>query len=42
MIMGNASSNGNGGPAFSSREAASPIKVIIWNKDPLMVFGTCL
>jgi hypothetical protein len=26
----------------SSREAASPIKVIIWNYEPLMGFETCL
>jgi hypothetical protein len=29
MFMGN---------AFSSREAVSPTKVIIWNKEPLMGF----
>jgi hypothetical protein len=30
------------GNAFSSREAASPIKVIIQNKGPLMEFELCL
>jgi hypothetical protein len=33
MVMGN---------AFSSWEAASPIKVIIWNEELIMGFEMCL
>jgi hypothetical protein len=33
MVMGN---------AFSSREAVSSIKVMIWNEEPLMGFEMCL
>jgi hypothetical protein len=30
------------GECLSSREAVSPIKVIIWNEEPLMEFEICL
>jgi hypothetical protein len=38
MIVGNAISYCNGSSAFTSWEAVIPIKVIIWNKEPLMGF----
>jgi hypothetical protein len=41
-VMGNAFSICNGSSIFSSREAVSPRKMIIWNKEPLMGFEMCL
>jgi hypothetical protein len=38
MVMGNGFSNCNGSSAFSSWEVVSPIKVIIWIKEPVMGF----
>jgi hypothetical protein len=42
MVMGNAFCNCNGSSAFSYREAVSLIKVVIWNKEPLMSFQMSL
>jgi hypothetical protein len=42
MVMGNAFSHCKSSSAFSSWEAVSPIKVIIWNEEPLMGFDMCL
>jgi hypothetical protein len=36
MVMENALPNCNDSSAFSSREVVSLIKVITWNKEPLM------
>jgi hypothetical protein len=42
MVMGNTFSNCNGSSAFFAREAISPIKVVIWNKEPLVRLQICL
>jgi hypothetical protein len=42
VVVGNAFSHCNHSSAFSSWEAVSPIKVIIWNDELLMGFERCL
>jgi hypothetical protein len=42
MVMGNDFSHCNGSSVFSSLEAVSPIKVVIWNEEALMGFEICL
>jgi hypothetical protein len=42
MTVRDAFPNCNGSSAFSAREAVGPIKMVIWNKEPLMKFLMCL
>jgi hypothetical protein len=41
-VVANSLSMCNGSSAFSSWEAVSSIKVILWNKELLMGFEMCL
>jgi hypothetical protein len=42
MTVGDAFSNCNGSSAFSARVAVDSIKVVFWNKEPLMSFQMSL
>jgi hypothetical protein len=42
VVVRNAFPNCNGSSAFSARVAVGSIKVLIWNKESLMWFQTCL